>query len=61
MDDAVVYSHEQNRLFAACIYSSVMEALRAESTESAAENETAAKKPHNEKENNYETDWLSRG
>ena len=40
MDDAVVYSHEQNRLFAACIYSSVMEALRAEC---AAENETAAK------------------
>ena len=43
MDDAVVYSHEQNRLFAACIYSSVIEALRAESTESVAENETAAK------------------
>lgn len=60
MDDAVVYSHEQNRLFAACIYSSVMEALRAESTESAAENETAVK-PHNEKENDYEIDWLSRG
>lgn len=43
MDDAVVYTHEQNKLLAACIYASVMEALRAESTESAAENETAAK------------------
>lgn len=61
MDDAVVYSHEQNRLFAACIYSSVMEALRAESTESARPKTKQRQKPHNEKENNYETDWLSRG
>lgn len=41
--EEIEYSDEQNRLFAACIYSRVIEALRAEAVARAAEEETEEK------------------
>lgn len=43
MEEEIEYSDEQNRLFAACIYSRVIEALRAEAMARAAEEETEEK------------------